>query len=182
MAHNSEIQKRVRQEIHEKLGREKPPRAADRKELKYTEAVLLEIQRFATVVPNSVTHRVMKDTTLFGFDIPENTLILTNIYAVHHDPKLWADPNHFNPDANFTRHNESAGFDIINTENLIPFGVGRRSCLGESLAHQELWVFFVGLMQQFEVVFDSSHPFPSPQAVSRNGVIRTPFPFRVHFN
>ena len=181
MALNPEIQKHVRLEIHNQIGYERAPQMSDRPELQYTEAVLLEVQRFATLVPNSVSHRAMKDTALFGFDIPENALIMTNLYAVHRDPKLWADPQHFNPEANFIRHNESGGFDIVNTEYLIPFGVGRRLCLGEALARQELWIFFVGLMQRFEVQETLSHPLPSPFAASSSGVVRTPMPFQLNF-
>ena len=181
MALNPEIQKRVRQEIHDQIGQERAPQMSDRSQLQYTEAVLLEVQRFATLVPNSVIHRAMKDTTIFGFDIPKNALILSNLYAVHRDPKLWADPDHFNPEANFTQCNQRGGFEIVNTEYLIPFGVGRRLCLGESLARQELWIFFVGLMQRFEVEASLSHPLPSPFAASCNGVVRAPYPFQLNF-
>ena len=181
MALNPEIQKRVQQEIHEKIGRERPPRASDRLELRYTESVLLEVQRFGTLVPNSLARRATKDITLLGFDIPENSLILSNIYAVHRDPKLWADPEHFNPEANFTRRDANGQLEIVNTEYLIPFGVGRRVCLGESLARQELLIFFVGLMQHFQVKGDSSHPLPIPIASSCNNLLRAPLPYKVIF-
>jgi cytochrome P450 len=181
MALNPEIQKQVRQEIHEQIGKERAPQMSDRQQLRYTEAVIFEVQRFATLVPNAVPHRAMKDTTLFGFDIPENALIMLNIYAVHRDPKLWADPDHFNPEANFTQCNQRGGFEIVNTEYLIPFGVGRRLCLGDSLARQELWIFFVGLMQRFEVEASSSQPLPSPFASLCNGTVRAPYPFQIKF-
>ena len=181
MALNPEIQKTLRQEIHDQIGQERAPQMSDRAQLRYTEAVLLEVQRFATLVPNSLVHRSMKDATIFGFDIPENALIMSNVYAVHRDTKLWADPDHFNPEANFTQCNQRGGFEIVNTEYLIPFGVGRRQCLGESLARQELWIFFVGLMQRFEVEASLSHPLPSPSAASCNGAVRAPYPFQLNF-
>ncbi len=40
---------------------------------------------------------------------------------------------------------------MVRTEYLIPFGMGKRECLGESLARQELFIFFVALLQKFSV-------------------------------
>ena len=165
MSLNPEAQKRVRQEIHDKIGHKRPPQISDRVELPFTEAVLLEVQRIATPLPQSAPHRAMKDVSLFGYDIPENSLVACNIYAVHRDPKLYADPQHFNPEANFTRRDANGSLEIVNTEYLIPFGVGRRVCLSESLARQELWIFFVGLMQRFEVSADAANPLPPPSVV-----------------
>lgn len=182
MAVYPEIQNRVRNEIHANIGRERPPHASDRAELQFTEAVLFEVQRLASIVSTSVAHRAMKVLTIDGFDIPENAVIMSNFYAVHHDPKLWADPENFNPEANFLRRNSGGQYEIVNTEHLIPFGVGRRLCLGESLARQELWIFFVGLMQRFELKSDPSKPLPSSFAsASPYGIIRAPLPYQVIF-
>ena len=177
-----EIQMRVRQEIHQKIGHEKFPFASDRQELRFTEATLLEIQRFASLVPNSIPRRAMKDINLFGYDIPKNSLIFSNTYAVHRDPKLWPDPEHFNPEAIFTHLNSTTGeLEIVNTEYLMAFGVGRRTCLGESLARQELWIFFVGLLQRFQFVADPSNPLPSACTASCDCIIRFPPLYNVIF-
>lgn len=177
-----EVQKRVRQEIHEKIGTDRLPSSSDRSTLKYTEAVLNEVQRFATIAPNSVPHRAVRNVKFLGYDIPENAMILSNIYAVHYDPKLWPDPHHFNPEANFMKRNSNGEIEIINTEYLIPFGVGRRMCLGESLARQELWIFFVGLLQRFQVVGYPKCPLPSIYKATNNSIIRSPLPFEIILN
>ena len=93
---------------------------SDRVELPFTEAVLLEVQRIATLLPKSAPHRKMKDVSLFGYDIRENSLVTCNIYAVHRDTKLWTDPQHLNQEANFTRRDASGSLEIVNTEYLIP--------------------------------------------------------------
>ena len=36
-------------------------------------------------------------------------------------------------------------------ENLHPFGVGRRYCLGQSLAEKEFFLFFTGMLHKFKL-------------------------------
>lgn len=64
----------------------------------YTEATLREIMRFETLVPMSVPHRAMRDTTLAGFQIPKDTIVLAGIYALHNDEDIWKDPENFRPE------------------------------------------------------------------------------------
>lgn len=174
-----DVQKRVRQEIHENIGPERLPRVSDRLTLRYTDAVLNEVHRFASLAPSSVPHRAVRDVKFRGYDIPANAMILANLYGVHHDPNLWPDPDHFNPEANFMRLNSEGGIEIINTEYLFQFGVGRRVCLGEALARQELWIFFVGLLQRYELSANPKFPMPSIYKVMNNSFARSPVPFEI---
>ena len=104
------------------------------------------------------------DINLLDYAIPKDTVVLTNLYAVHRQKNLWPAPDRFDPEANFVRRVEfkaaeqkgvsvkqkgSSFVEVVLTENLVPFGVGRRQCLGESLARQELFLFLVGLLQRF---------------------------------
>lgn len=41
---------------------------------------------------------------------------------------------------------------------VIPFGVGKRRCVGENLARQELSLLIGRLLQQFEIYQDPAHP------------------------
>ena len=134
-------------------------------------------------------------TNLLDYAIPKDTLVLTNLYAVHRQKDLWPAPDRFDPEANFLRRGESKAADendesvhqqsgrfleVVRTENLVPFGLGRRQCLGESLARQEVFLFLVGLLQRFRVVPDPSCPLASINSCTW-GVVRKPFPFRVLF-
>ena len=135
------------------------------------------------------------DSASLGYAIPKGALLLTNLYAAHHQKDLWPAPDRFDPEANFVRRGElraaekngvgearkeSCTVEVVRTENLVPFGVGRRQCLGESLARQELFLFLVGLLQQFQVVPDPSYPLPSIH-IGQQGLVRRPFPFQVRF-
>ena len=36
-------------------------------------------------------------------------------------------------------------------EHVIPFGVGKRYCLGQTLAEKEYFLFLVGILQKFDI-------------------------------
>lgn len=88
--------------------------------LPYTNAVIMECQRFASLVPLSIAHRNMKSTKLLGYHIPRDCVIIPNIWNVLHDPELWDDPDDFRPE----RFLSSEGH-LIKPEYFIPFSAGR---------------------------------------------------------
>lgn len=72
------------------------------------------------------------------------------------DPKLWDNPNEFRP----SRFINAEG-KIHKPEFFIPFGVGRRMCLGDVLARMELFLFFASLMHRFDVILPEGSEQPS---------------------
>ena len=65
---------------------------------------------------------------------------------VHYDPQHWEDPDVFNPN----RFYDELSKTIKNDEHLIPFSIGRRFCLGQSLAEKEYFLFFTNLFYKFK--------------------------------
>ncbi|XP_033624193.1 cytochrome P450 2J6-like [Asterias rubens] len=167
-----EVQAKIQQEIDEIVGRNRLPRLADKPQLPYTEATLLEVQRLASIVAVNPPHMFSEDTRLLGYDIPKGTLIIANLWAVSHDPSTWSDPEKFIPE----RFLDEAG-SLKPRLELLPFGSGRRVCLGEQLAKMELFIFFSHLLHQFSFKKpDDSQPL-SFKAI--NGVTLAPIPFEV---
>nr|KAF6504545.1 cytochrome P450 family 2 subfamily J member 2 [Rousettus aegyptiacus] len=109
----------------------------------YTNAVIHEVQRMADIVPLNVPREVTADTTLAGYHLPKGTTILTNLTALHKDPKEWATPDTFNPE-HFLENGQ-----FKKREAFLPFSVGKRVCLGEQLARAELFIFFISLLKKF---------------------------------
>ena len=70
-----------------------------------------------------------------------------NIWAVHHDPSIWKDPEKFCPE----RFLDEQG-NFINSNYVIPFSIGPRHCLGEQLARMEVFIFLIGIVQKFEIL------------------------------
>ena len=69
--------------------------------------------------------RATEDSSICGHFIPKDTLVLANFWAVHNDPKIWDKPEEFNPN----RFLSDDGKDLIKTEALIPFSIGKQSII-----------------------------------------------------
>ena len=89
----------------------------------------------------------MEDSSILGHFIPKDTIVLVNIWAVHHDSKIWDKPEDFNPN----RFLSDDGKELLKTEALIPFTMGKRSCVGETLARTEVFLYFTSLLQKFSI-------------------------------
>nr|XP_045006057.1 cytochrome P450 2J4 isoform X2 [Jaculus jaculus] len=138
-----EVQEKVQAEIDREIGHGKQPSLAVRESMPYTNAVIHEVQRMGNIIPLNVPREVTVDTTLAGFHLPKGTMVLTNLTALHRDPKEWATPDTFNPE-HFLENGQ-----FKRRESFLPFSIGKRACLGEQLARSELFIFFTALMQRF---------------------------------
>ena len=93
-----EVQRKVQREIDDAVGRNRLPNLEDKEQMPFFGAVIMEVQRIATIAPLGLPHYASQDTTLFGYTIPENTIVMSNIWALHHDPEVWKDPEAFRPE------------------------------------------------------------------------------------
>jgi len=148
MAKYGDIQTQVQQELDNICGRERLPSATDRPNLHYTEAVVNEILRFTTIAPLAVPHYTFTDiwTSDKKYHIPAGTTIFPNLHQVTHNPQVFKNPEEFNPDRFLDDENRFSK----NDHNIV-FGIGKRDCLGKSLAREQLFLFFTGLMQRYRV-------------------------------
>jgi cytochrome P450 len=118
--------------------------------LPYTLATFKEGLRLYPTIP-SVPRIALQNTSLAGFDIPEDSRLFLSPYLIHRHEKFWQDANHFKPE----RFLETA-----QPKAYIPFGLGERYCLGKNLAmlqgHLLLGMmvkrFDFSLVPDFEVV------------------------------
>ncbi|XP_071979661.1 cytochrome P450 2F2-like isoform X2 [Engystomops pustulosus] len=137
-----EIAERIQQEIDSVVGRDRSPSIVDRTKMPYTEATIYEIMRFCDVIPVSLPRCTSRTTVFNGFSIPKGTYVTPLLTSVHYDPEYYKEPNKFNPN-NFL---DDKGL-FKKSDAHMPFGAGKRICLGESLARMELFIFFTSLLQ-----------------------------------
>ena len=114
-----DVMSRVQKEIDDIIGPSRMASIKDRDSMPYTQAVILEAQRVADIVPLGTPHRITQDIHIRGYTIPEGTVVLPFNYAVHRDHRHWDEPYCFNPD----RFLDDDGHFRAD-EEVITFGIG----------------------------------------------------------
>jgi len=110
------------------------------------EATISEVFRYGC--PSPLTqHRAIRDTSIAGYDVPKDTMVFANFYAVSRDPTAWEEPERFMP----ARFLSADLTQVVHSEFFYPFGVGARSCIGELLSRNVLFLFTVAMFQKFRV-------------------------------
>ncbi|ESN91650.1 hypothetical protein HELRODRAFT_108429 [Helobdella robusta] len=148
MANNQTVQDKIWKELDTVVGRERFPSWEDRKKLPLIEAAILEVMRIKTLAPLAVPHSTLRDCVVDGCFIPTGVMVMPNIYSVHMDPEEWPEPETFK----IERFLSVDKTQIVNSDRIIPFSLGKRSCLGESMARQELFFFTSSLIHQFKIL------------------------------
>ena len=117
----------------------------------YLNAKTLLIQDFMLI------RFLTEDVWISGYLFPKNTNVMASISSIHYNPENWPEPERFNPD----RFLDETGKFVAPKSGFVPFSVGKRFCLGQSLAEKEFFLFFAGLMQKFEFRAPKSGSLPN---------------------
>lgn len=145
-------QAEIQAEIDSLLDHKEAIKTEQVEKLHFLQAFLYEIFRITSIVPTSLPHSTTADTTLVGYHIPKGTVILPNLWSVHHDPNVWKDPHLFNPRRFLDEKNQ-----VIDTNTLagfMPFSLGRRMCPGYKLGILQICMFLSALLQRFNFTQD----------------------------
>ncbi|KAF8365870.1 hypothetical protein PRIPAC_83699 [Pristionchus pacificus] len=141
LINHPEVQLKLQKEIDEVVG-ERRIRNDDQKQLPYMCAFLQEVYRLGKVLPLNFLRKTMQDTEIEGYTISSGTTVLPQFSMVHADANEFERPDYFCPE----RHlNEDGAF--VKDPRITPFSVGRRACLGETLARMEVFVMFATFVQ-----------------------------------
>ena len=100
----------------------------------YLTATIHEIMRMRPVLMNAEPRLVKQQVEIGGVSYPPGVVLIASAYLVHHDPDIYPQPNAFRPE----RFLESEGGKAPGTYTWLPFGGGRRRCLGASFAMMEM--------------------------------------------
>ena len=101
----------------------------------------------SSIAPIGVFHRAREDVKFHGYDIPKGTLVMHNLHYIHHDPKIWGNPEEFQPE----RFLSADGKTVKKHDALMPFSVGKRACLGETLARDTIFLYFTNIFHRFTI-------------------------------
>ena len=109
----------------------------------YLTATIQETLRRRPVLPNTAPRLVKQPVEVGGRRYPEGVCLVANAYLLHHDSDLYDDPYAFRPERFL---DEPPG-----TYTWIPFGGGRRRCLGSSFAMLEMKIVLPAVLRAYEL-------------------------------
>ncbi|ODM92838.1 Cytochrome P450 2J5 [Orchesella cincta] len=168
-----EVQKKLQKEIETVTGNTRQVSVADRPNMPYALALVDEILRHSSLVADGVQHRAMAEREFHGYRIPKDAWVQPNLFFIHRDNKIWGDGDAFRPERFLTKD----GKKYVKSENLQPFQVGRRVCVGETLARDNIFLYLTNIFQKFDVKFDPKGKEPSLETIP--GFFRAPEPYTV---
>jgi cytochrome P450 len=151
LAGNPDARQRMLDEIDDVLGGRRPV-AADLTRLPWTAACIQESQRYYSAVW-MIGREAVEDDIIAEHHIRKGTTVLIPTHQIHHDERWWPDPEAFDP----TRFIGDAAKDRPRSAYL-PFGGGRRVCIGQSFALMEMVLMTAIMSQRF--IFDVSPTHP----------------------
>lgn len=143
-----EVQRRIQAEIdatlaHKTAGNTQAIELTDRNKMPYTEAVVMEALRL--IASPIVPHVANQDSTVGGYLIEKDSLIFLNNYNLSMSPELWEAPEQFKPER-FIQNGH-----VIKPDHFLPFGAGRRSCMGYKMVQFISFSLIANCMQHFSV-------------------------------
>uniref|UniRef100_A0A9I9D398 Cytochrome P450 77A3-like n=1 Tax=Cucumis melo TaxID=3656 RepID=A0A9I9D398_CUCME len=145
---NEEIQRKIVEEIKETVG-ERKVEEEDVEKMVYLQSVVKEVLRKHPPTFFALTHSVTEATKLAGYDIPKDTNVEFFLPAIGRDPKLWKNPDKFEPER-FYSGMEEADITGVSGVRMMPFGVGRRICPGLGMATVHIHLMLARMLQEFE--------------------------------
>lgn len=134
LAANPEHQRKCQEEIDQVLKGKSNDDIEwdDLPNLKHVTNCIKESLRMNTVVP-FIQRVTTKDLELEGYSIPAGTIVDIHLYMLHHNPRVWKDPEEYRPER----------FEAENMTNqdsfaFVPFSAGPRNCIGQHFAMHEM--------------------------------------------
>ena len=112
----------------------------------YLKAVVKETLRLHPVVPD-LRRIVQEDINLSGYDIPSGTTVFMPNYVLSYDPDTFHNPGLFQPER-FLKCKKASKSEKFAS---LPFGFGRRMCIGRRVAELELHTLLCRIMLKFHV-------------------------------
>ncbi|XP_065855058.1 iridoid oxidase-like [Euphorbia lathyris] len=148
---NPESMRRAKEELNRVVGLKRKVEESDIDHLPYLQAVIKESMRLHPIVPLLVPRNAIEDTNFMGYFIPKDTQVFVNTWAIGRDSETWKDPLSFKPERFLDSNIQYRGQNF----ELLPFGSGRRICVGYPLAHQILHLAIASLLHCFDWEIES---------------------------
>ncbi|KAM6147519.1 1,25-dihydroxyvitamin D(3) 24-hydroxylase, mitochondrial [Erethizon dorsatum] len=151
LSRNPQVQQKLLNEIQSVLPEDQVPRAEDLKKMPYLKACLKESMRLTPSVPFT-TRTLDKATVLGEYALPKGTVLMLNTYVLGSDEDNFEDSDQFRPERWLQKEKK------INPFAHLPFGVGKRMCIGRRLAELQLHLALCWVVRKYNIVATDNEP------------------------
>ncbi|KAA8547275.1 hypothetical protein F0562_003861 [Nyssa sinensis] len=151
LLNNSHVLQKAYVELDTHVSKDRHVEESDIKNLVYLQAIVKETLRLYPPSPIIGLRAAMEDCNLSaaGYRILAGTRLIVNAWKIHRDERVWPEPHEFRPERFLTSHKDT---DVRGQNfELIPFGSGRRSCPGISLALQMVHLSLASLLHCYMI-------------------------------
>jgi cytochrome P450 len=166
-----EVAEKIRREGLEVYG-DREPTADDLEKLTYTRSVVLETLRLYPPAWAFI-RTALADDVVSGQKIRAGDRVVLLPYLIHHSEKYWDNPEEFRPE-----RFEPGAIKKRVKYSYVPFGAGKRFCVGGQMAQMETALALSQMVRHFRAEYVGPNP---PQiAASVTLMPRGGLPFRLH--
>ncbi|KAK7058014.1 cytochrome P450 [Favolaschia claudopus] len=178
-----EAQKIAQRQIDEVVGRGRMPTFADYDQLPYVRAVVKEVLRWRPVLPLGIPHRLSQDDWYEGHYIPKDSVVISNVWGLNHDPEVYGDDaDFFRPERHLNDNGDlSVPLRDTKDEGHFAYGFGKRICIGRHVANRSLFIEAAAVLWSFNIEpvkdADGSPVIPEPRPFREDSLALRPAPF-----
>ena len=162
--HHLDLRRDVQAAVRAELARElqgRAPTLQDLPRLSLLGRVLKESMRLHPPVW-MLARAALEDDVLGGFTVKRGTIVFTSQYLVHRHPRLWPDPERFDPDRFLVEDPARPKYAYF------PFSGGPRKCIGDQFANMEALLLLAIVLQACTLTTVPGHPVvPHPSITLR---------------
>jgi cytochrome P450 len=159
------VRQKLIAELHAVLGKD-PPSYRTLEKQSYLRQVVYEALRLyppVCIIPREALEEVELSTVV----LPRGATVIVSPYVIHRHPKLWNDPERFEPE----RFDDPS---LTKPPNFLAFGAGGRTCVGDEYAINEMMLVLSDIFKHLHPELDTSRPI----GFFFNGTLR-PEPMRI---
>ncbi|KAJ8507987.1 hypothetical protein ONZ45_g9710 [Pleurotus djamor] len=178
----------AQEELDRVVGKSRMPTFRDFDNLPYIQAIVKEVLRWRPVLPLGVPHRLDKEDTYLGYQIPKDSIVIANAWGLNQDPDVYGDDAHkFKPE----RYLNSAGNVVtpasIDTkdEGHVTYGFGRRLCVGRYVANSNVFIQAASILWALRILPEHDNKgealLPDVNKDDVDGLLLAPPKFRCRF-
>ena len=150
IAKEPELQQALYDEVTSVCGLNGVPDFNDFQRMPLVRNCIKETLRLYPPIP--IPRLAQTDMVIHGYKVPKNTSIVFELFLIGRDPKLFPNPECFNP----YRWEGKKEQDGLVTFGSLPFGAGVRMCYGRRLAELELHLLLANICRRFVLSTDQS--------------------------